>query len=145
MKKITILAVILVLVMALTACGKEEAPETTAAPTVAATTVPAETAAPAQTLTLTDWAMSASTWSSPNGATIHFTATPSTSADGQTADYAGALRTLCGRGSDLCHRERYGKTCEAGYRPGYRYGSCRAYYWYACDGRGTFCGRARTL
>ena len=93
MKKMTILAVILVLVMALTACGKEEAPETAAAPTVAATTVPAETAAPAQTLTLTDWALSASTWSSPNGATVHLSATPSTYADGQTADFVVRLES----------------------------------------------------
>lgn len=93
MKKMTILAVILVLVMALTACGKEEAPEMTAAPTVAATTVPAETAAPAQTLTLTDWELGVSTWSSPNGATIHFTATPSTYADGQAADFVVRLES----------------------------------------------------
>lgn len=90
MKKMTILAVILVLVMALAACSKE-APETTAAPTVAAATVPVETAAPAQTLALTDWALGASTWSSPNGATVHLTATPSTYADGQTADFVVRL------------------------------------------------------
>lgn len=90
MKKTTILAVILVLVMALTACGKEEAPETTTVPTVSAT-VPAETTATAQPLTLASWELSASTWSSPNGATVHLTATPSTYADGQTAQFVVRL------------------------------------------------------
>ena len=90
MKKITILAVILVLVIALTACGKEEALETTAVPTVAAT-VPAETTVSAQPLTLTGCVLGASTWSSPNGATVHLTATPSTYADGQTADFVVRL------------------------------------------------------
>lgn len=89
MKKMTILAVILVLVMALTACGKEAAPETTAAATTEAT-VPATTVA-AQPLTLTDWIMSASTWSSPNGATIHISATPNYHADGQKADFVVRL------------------------------------------------------
>ena len=92
MKKMTILAVILVLVMALTACGKTETPETTAAPTVAAT-VPAETTPPAQPLTLTDWELSASTWSSPNGATVHLTATPSTYVDGQVAEFVVRLES----------------------------------------------------
>ena len=87
MKKMTILAVILVLVMALTACGGEKAPETTAtaAPTVAA--VPAETAASSQPLTLTDWNLGVSTWSSPNGATVHLSATPSSYAEGQSAEF----------------------------------------------------------
>ena len=92
MKKMAILAVILVLVIALTACGKEEAPETTTVPTVAAT-VPAETTVSAQPLTLTDCVLGASTWSSPNGATVHLTATPSTYADGQTADFVVRLES----------------------------------------------------
>lgn len=89
MKKMTILAVVLVLVFALTACGSEKAPETTAA-TVASTA--AETTAP-QPLTLTDWSMSASTWSSPNGATIHITATPNDYAEGQKADFVVRLES----------------------------------------------------
>lgn len=84
MKKMTILAMILALIMVLTACGKDTAPETTVAATE--TTVPAETAAP-QPLALTRWIMSASTWSSPNGATIHISATPSQYAEGQKADF----------------------------------------------------------
>jgi len=84
MKKMTILAVILALAIALTACGGDKAPETTAA------TVPAETTAP-QPLELTDWTMSASTWSSPNGATIHISATPNHYADGQKASFVVRL------------------------------------------------------
>lgn len=95
MKKMTILAVILVLAMALSACGSEKAPETTAAATtVAATTAaPAETTVPAQPLALTEWNMSASTWSSPNGATIHITATPNYYLEGQTADFVVRLES----------------------------------------------------
>lgn len=79
MKKIRILALIALLTLALCACGKAEAPvETTAAPTEATVPIP---------LTLTDWTMSASTWSSPNGATVHITATPSRYIEGQSASF----------------------------------------------------------
>ena len=84
MKKMTFLAIILALAVALTACAKEEAPETTAA---AETAAPTETVAAVQPLELTDWTMSASTWSSPNGATIHISATPSYYEEGQKADF----------------------------------------------------------
>ena len=90
MKKLTILALILVLVMALSACAKEEAPETTAAPTVAAT-APAETAAASEPLTLSTWELGVSTWSSPNGATIHLTAAPNYYTEGQKADFVVRL------------------------------------------------------
>ena len=92
MKKMTLLAVILALAVALTACGKEAEPtETTVAATTAAAAV---TEAPvSQTLTLTDWSMSASTWSSPNGATIHITATPSHYEEGQHADFIVRLES----------------------------------------------------
>lgn len=95
MKKMTILAVILALAVSLTACGSEQAPETTATVTdapAASVTVSAETAAP-QPLTLTDWSMSASTWSSPNGATIHISATPSYYVEGQKADFVVRLES----------------------------------------------------
>ena len=91
MKKMTILAMILVLAIALTACGGEKAPETTAA-TVAAT-APVETAPVAQALSLTSWNMSASTWSSPNGATVHINATPNAYAEGQKADFVVRLES----------------------------------------------------
>ena len=91
MKKTIALAWILVLAMALSACGSkapETEPATTAAPTAAATTLPAETEAPQPlTLGLTGWDMSATTWSSPNGATIHISATPETYAEGLTAAF----------------------------------------------------------
>ena len=95
MKKMTILAVVLALAIALTACGSEKAPETTAAttaPTVAAS-IPAETAAPAQPLTLTNWEMTANTWSSPNGATINISASPSYYEEGQKADFVVRLES----------------------------------------------------
>ena len=95
MKKMTILAVILAMAMAiaLTACGGEKAPETTAPAATAATTTEAPVTTPAEPLTLTDWSMSASTWSSPNGATIHVTATPNYYAEGQKADFVVRLES----------------------------------------------------
>lgn len=85
MKRMTILAVVLALALALCACGSEKAPETTPA-TAAPTALPVETTAPAP-LELTGWEMSASTWSSPNGATIHIAATPNQYAEGQSAAF----------------------------------------------------------
>ena len=84
MKRLSILALVLALALMLCACGSEKTPETT----VPATTVPAETAAPAPVvLALSDWSMSATTWSSPNGATIHISATPESYADGLIAAF----------------------------------------------------------
>jgi len=84
MKRMSVLALVLVLALALCACGSEKAPETT----TPATTVPVETESPAPiALALSDWNMSASTWSSPNGATIHISATPETYADGLIAAF----------------------------------------------------------
>lgn len=82
MKKIRISALLCLLVLALvlSACGKEEA----AAPATEAPVTEATIPAP---LTLTDWTMSASTWSSPNGATVHITATPSRYVEGQSASF----------------------------------------------------------
>ena len=84
MKRMSILVLALALALVLCACGSEKAPETTAP----ATTVPTETEAPATVvLALSDWSMSATTWSSPNGATIHISATPETYADGLIAAF----------------------------------------------------------
>ena len=94
MKKMTILAVILAMAVTLTACTGEKAPEateTTAATTIA--TSPVETTLPPQPLTLNSWEMSASTWSSPNGATIHITATPNYHLEGQKADFVVRLES----------------------------------------------------
>lgn len=84
MKRMSILAVILALALALCACGSK-APEATAAETAASTTA-AEPAAPL-VLALSDWSMRATTWSSPNGATIHISATPETYAEGLIAAF----------------------------------------------------------
>ena len=93
MKKMTILAVILALAVALTACGSEQAPETTAAPATTAPAATTEATAASQPLTLTEWSMSASTWSSPNGATIHISAIPSYYEEGQKADFIVRLES----------------------------------------------------
>lgn len=85
MKRTRFLALTALLVLALTlsACGKEEpAPTTEAAPIETTLLEP---------LTLTDWTMSASTWSSPNGATVHISATPSRFLDGQNAAFVVRL------------------------------------------------------
>ena len=94
MKKMTILAVILALAVLLSACSGEKAPEATE--TMAATTaaaVPAETTLPSEPLTLTGWDMSASTWSSPNGATVHISATPNYYAESQKIDFVVRLES----------------------------------------------------
>lgn len=77
-----LLALMLVFALALTACGSNKAAETTAAPQ-------AEAEAPA--LGLTSWTMNATTWSSPNGATVHLTAAPTGYADGYSADFVVRL------------------------------------------------------
>ena len=82
MKKIRILALTAALALSLCACGKKEA-----APTAPATEAPVTAATLPVPLTLTDWTMSATTWSSPNGATIHISATPSRYAEGQKASF----------------------------------------------------------
>lgn len=84
MKRMSILVLVLVLALTLCACGSEKAPETT----VPATTVPAETKAPTPVvLALSDWSMSATTWSSPNGATVHISAVPESYAEGLIAAF----------------------------------------------------------
>lgn len=93
-KRTMVLTLILACAMALAACSNEKSPETTQAPTVAATvvtTAPTETAASAQSLELTDWTMSASTWPSSSGATIHVSATPDHYLEGQKADFVVRL------------------------------------------------------
>lgn len=93
MKKMRILAIILVCVLALTACGSKNEPEESTVPATTAAAPAAETAAPAEPLTLTDWEMGVTTWSSPNGATVHVTATPNYYAEGQTADFVVRLES----------------------------------------------------
>lgn len=72
--------------LSLAACGeKQDAP----AVTTAQTTPSAETAA--RSLSLKEWSLSAETWSSPNGATIHLRAIPSSYADGDSAVFVVRL------------------------------------------------------
>lgn len=93
MKKMTILAVILALAIALTACGSKTKPEETVSGTIPAATVAVETGTPVQPLTLTSWTLSASTWSSPNGATIHLSATPNYYEESNQADFVVRLES----------------------------------------------------
>lgn len=67
---LTVIALIAVFALVFAGCGTKEAEQTTAAP--ANTSAAAE--APA--LGLSDFKLSTTTWSSPNGATVHLNATP---------------------------------------------------------------------
>ena len=80
-----ILAVMLAvaLMLSFTACGSKEAPET-AAPTEATAAKPLPTVS-GQTGELANFTMTATAWSSSNGATITFAATPENHEDGQSA------------------------------------------------------------
>lgn len=83
MKRTTILVLVALLTafaLMLTGCGAKESPETTEAPDVLG---------PA--LGLASWEMSATTWSSPNGATVHVTAVPTSHTDGQNAVFTVRL------------------------------------------------------
>lgn len=73
----SLIALVLIFTFALTACGGEKTAETSA-PSQSAS----QEAAP---LGLQDWTLTASTWSSPNGATVHLSATPVAYDDGQSA------------------------------------------------------------
>ena len=72
-------ALIAAFALMLTGCGAKGTAETTAAPA-------ADTS-----LGLQSWEMSATTWSSPNGATIHVTATPNSRTDDQYAVFSVRL------------------------------------------------------
>lgn len=78
-----VIAMIAVFALAMAGCGSEKAEETTAA----AVTAAPEAVAPAEPLALTDWSMNATTWSSPNGATVNLTATPNGYTEGQSAAF----------------------------------------------------------
>lgn len=69
--------------LVLTGCGKsEQAPETNTAEIVTASTPGEEV-----TIGLSAWELDSATWSSPNGATVSITATPTSYSDGMTADF----------------------------------------------------------
>ena len=88
MKKNLIICIALLSVFALvlTGCGSKAEAEKPAASVEE--TVPYGEASP---LGIQDYSLSASTWSSPNGATIHLTATPFGYAEGRTASFVVML------------------------------------------------------
>lgn len=78
MKRILTLTLALLLLFSLTACGKKEEN-----PTVPETTIDTT----GMELALVDWSMNATTWSSPNGATVNITATPTFHKDSHCAEF----------------------------------------------------------
>lgn len=82
---LTVIALMAVFALVLAGCGGSEAAETTAP------AISTEAAAPA--LGLTDWSLSTTTWSSPNGATVHLTATPVGYAEGYSANFVVRLES----------------------------------------------------
>lgn len=78
---LTIIALISLFALVLTGCGSKEetVPTTEAAVSAAATVAPA--------LGLSNWSLSTTTWSSPNGATVNLTAAPAGYAEGYSASF----------------------------------------------------------
>lgn len=84
----SLLALLVVAAMLLSACGSKTEPA--AVETSGTQTVPSAEAS-ARELSLSDWSLSVTTWSSPNGATIHLNATPSQYEKGDTAEFVVRL------------------------------------------------------
>lgn len=83
-KTILVLAALLAaFALLMTGCGAGEPAETTAAPEV--------TAVAEAELGLASWELSATTWSSPNGATVHITAVPNNRTENQYAVFTVRL------------------------------------------------------
>lgn len=78
MKRILTLILSLLVLFSLAACGKEKTAETTVETTIDTT---------GMELALTDWSMNATTWSSPNGATVNITAIPTFHKDSHCAEF----------------------------------------------------------
>lgn len=75
-KMLAIIALLAAISLLFAACGSKKDAETEA---------PGSSQSGAEVLELADWNLSATTWSSPNGATIHLTATPAGYVKGQSA------------------------------------------------------------
>ena len=88
LRTLTVLLAV-VMVLSLAACGKTAEPAATTDQPAAETAPSAESAARA--LSLTDVSFSVTTWSSPNGATVHVTAVPSEHAKGDSAEFVVRL------------------------------------------------------
>ncbi len=71
-----------VLILALVGCGSKEPAETQPQ-----TQLPAQPQEELPALGLTEWSMNATTWSSPNGATVNITAVPVGHVEGRTATF----------------------------------------------------------
>ena len=81
---LTMIAILAVFALVFSGCGSKEPAETSAAAeTAAAETAPA--------LGLSDFSLSTTTWSSPNGATVHLDAVPHGYAEGQSASFVVRL------------------------------------------------------
>lgn len=80
-KVLTFLAVLTAVSLLFTACGSKKDDKTDATGSQSGTEI----------LNLAEWDLSASTWSSPNGATVHLTATPAGYVKGQTAVFTVRL------------------------------------------------------
>ena len=76
------IVLVCILALLLTACGKQESVQPTAGET-----------AESPALGVKEYTLSASTWSSPNGATIHITATPNYYLEGQKANFVVRLES----------------------------------------------------
>lgn len=86
---LAIIALIAVFALVFAGCDKQETAEnTTTAPASPAAT---SAAAEAPALGLSEWSLSTTTWSSPNGATVHLTATPVSYTDGCHAAFVVRL------------------------------------------------------
>lgn len=81
-KFLAFIAVLAVISLLFTACGSKKEDKNDN---------PVANQSGTEVLELTDWALSASTWSSPNGATIHLAATPAGYAKGQSAVFSVRL------------------------------------------------------
>lgn len=81
-RKYILILLALATILALTACNSDDASPTT--PSVQANVAD-------QPLGLAVWSMSATTWSSPNGATINLSATPNGYTEGQSASFVVRL------------------------------------------------------
>ncbi len=78
---LVLIAMIAALVLSMAACGTQETEQTVATATAAAQ----------EQLGLADWSLTTTTWSSPNGATVHLTATPIAYTEGQSAAFVVRL------------------------------------------------------
>lgn len=80
MKKMMLALLVLAMLIAMVGCGADKSGDS-AAPSAN------ESLAADQSLTLIDWKLTPSTWSSPNGATVNLTATPNGHEEGQSAAF----------------------------------------------------------